>query len=45
MTYIVDREGMVRAVIGGEGITVDDHVEAVRSWAARLAAEEKTRTP
>jgi len=42
MTYIVDREGIVRAVIGGEGITVEDHVAGIRDWAAKLAVEEKS---
>jgi thioredoxin-dependent peroxiredoxin len=36
MTYIVDREGIVRDVVGGPEVRVDDHVAAVKEWAAKL---------
>lgn len=38
ITYIVDAEGAIRAVGGGEGFTVDDHLALVAEWAAKFKA-------
>jgi peroxiredoxin len=40
ITYIVDIDGVVRAVAGGPGVKVDEHVAAVHEWAKKLSEEE-----
>jgi peroxiredoxin len=39
ITYIVDAEGVVRAVAGGPSANVDAQVALVKEWAALLSAE------
>lgn len=42
ITYIVDSHGVVREVVGGTGISVDDHIAAVHKWAEQLAKEKQS---
>jgi peroxiredoxin len=45
MTYVVDRTGIVRAVAGGEGVGVDEHLALAFEWAERLRAEAAGSRP
>ena len=37
MTYIIDKEGTVRHIVGPDNPTVEDHIEQSLQWARQLA--------
>jgi peroxiredoxin Q/BCP len=45
ITFIIDGEGIVRHIVGGPGVMVDDHLAASFEWVKKLASEKAAQSP